>query len=326
MNTKAKVIVKTYNGYGHMHNMVVYGHVLKEKPFPLRKYTNNILSNIRHLVSLFFVKPVGGVKLQLRWNNQLIETESEKDGFFKFEWSSAASVPAGWHTVHVNAVEENGEVISGTDGEIFVPHKTQYAFISDIDDTVMVSHSATIFKRLWALFTRNPESRRAFKDVADHYQQLAKAYTDPDVRNPFFYVSSSEWNLYDDLVAFFSFNHLPKGVFLLSQLKKWNELLKTGKTKHTGKLIRVYRIMEAFPLQKFVLIGDNSQADPGIYQTIAQKYPGKIFCIYIRNIVSSHAPETQRILDELSNCGVITCQFTSNQEAISHSRKIGLIS
>lgn len=325
MTTNRKVAIKIYRGYGHKHNLVVYGHVFKGKPFPERRFTNNNLSNIFQLLRLFFVKPAKSVKLQLKWDDQVIETSSEEDGFFKLEWSSAEDVPAGWHGVQVDAVDEDGIITDTASGDLFVPHKTQYAFISDIDDTVMVSHSATIFKRLWTLFTRNPGNRQAFNDVVNHYQLLANAHTTVDVPNPFFYVSSSEWNLYDDLNAFFKINNLPKGVFLLNQLKQWNNLLKTGKTKHAGKLVRVYRIMEAFPLQKFVLIGDNSQADPVIYKTIAHKYPGKIFCVYIRNVVSNNAWETQKILDELNVAGVITCQFVTNGEAMEHSRKIGLV-
>jgi hypothetical protein len=36
----------------------------------------------------------------------------------------------------------------------------------------------------------------------------------------FFYVSNSEWNLYDFLRDFFALNDLPKGVFFLQTLKK----------------------------------------------------------------------------------------------------------
>ncbi len=320
-----KMAVKVYHGYGHMHDLILYGHVFKNKTVPRRKYTNNILSNILHLLRIFFVTPLAGVKVQLTWGEQLIEAVTEADGFFKLEWASTMKVPAGMHGVEVFALDNENQRVAAGQGIIIVPHITQYGFISDIDDTVLISHSATIFRRLRVLFTKNPQTRKAFQEVAAHYKLLSQAHTEPDVPNPFFYVSSSEWNLYDDLVDFFRHKQLPEGAFLLSQVKKWYELIKTGKTKHEGKLVRVYRIMKAFPKQRFVLLGDNSQADPHIYETIAKKYPERIVAIYIRNIVPHKEAATRSILQPLEALGVSTCLFGSNLEAMGHSRKIGLI-
>ncbi len=211
------------------------------------------------------------------------------------------------------------------EGKIFVPHVTQYAFISDIDDTVLVSHSATTGKRLRVMFTKNPRSRKTFADVVKYYRLLALAHTEEAVPNPFFYVSSSEWNLYDDLNEFFKHNGLPKGAFLLNQIKKWYQLLKTGKTKHQGKLIRVARVIDAFPKQRFVLLGDNSQSDPDIYVSIANKYPDKIAAIYIRNISAKKEAATQHLLASIQNKKIHTCLFIHTEEAILHSKSIGLI-
>jgi hypothetical protein len=52
--------VKLYHGYGHTHNLIVYGHVLMNKPRTRARYTNNAIENIIHLLRLFQVKPIGG--------------------------------------------------------------------------------------------------------------------------------------------------------------------------------------------------------------------------------------------------------------------------
>lgn len=325
-NTDSAVAtVKVYHGYGHKDNLVVYGHVLAGKPVSPRKYTHGTLSNIVHLTKLFFVKPLPHVPLRLQWENQQLYGKSESDGFFKFEWQSSTPVTAGWHPVSVQMLNAGGQTVAGGDGEIFVPHVTQYAFISDIDDTVLVSHSATTGKKLRVMFTKNPRSRKTFADVVKYYRLLARTHTEEAVPNPFFYVSSSEWNLYDDLTEFFSHNGLPKGAFLLSQIKKWHQLFKTGKTKHHGKLIRVARILEAFPRQRFVLLGDNSQSDPDIYVSIANKHPEKIVAIYIRNVSREKEGATQTLLAAVQDKGIPTCLFKHTDEAIAHSTSIGLI-
>jgi len=323
-STNYNANIKVYHGYGHMHDLVLYGHALKGKPRQRGRLTHNMFANILGLIRLFFVKPLAGVTVRLQWNDQNFETVTGTDGFFKFEWVSEASVPAGWHPVTVTLANAGETTVQGH-GNLFVPHSTQYAFISDIDDTVLVSHSASKFKRLRVLFTKNPHSRKAFDDVVRHYQLLSAAHTEPDVPNPFFYVSSSEWNLYDDLNEFFKHNGLPKGAFLLNEIKKWHQLFKTGKTKHQGKLIRVARIMDVFPKQRFVLLGDNSQSDPDIYAAVAQKYPQKIVAIYIRNISIARKEHTQQVLNNIENKEIHTCLFEDNEEAIRHSRAIGLV-
>jgi phosphatidate phosphatase APP1 len=317
--------IKVYNGYGHRDNLIIYGHVLVGKPAMRSKYSNNPLFNIIHLVKLFLIKPLAGVQIHLQWQNQQLYSTTESDGFFKFEWQSVAPISAGWHQVVVSLLNAQGLKTASVEGKIFVPHSTQYAFISDIDDTVLISHSSTTGKRLKVLFTKNPRSRKAFVDVVKYYHLLSIAYTEPGLPNPFFYVSSSEWNLYDDINEFFKHNGLPEGVFLLNQIKRWYQLLKTGKTKHQGKLIRIERILEAFPKQRFVLLGDNSQSDPEIYAAIANTYPDKVFAIYIRNISIKKQLFTQQTLASIQNKQIHTCLFKHTDETIQHSKAIGLI-
>lgn len=318
--------VKVYHGYGHTHNLVVYGHVFKFKAKTTQIFSNNLFVNIVHLFKLFVVKPFPFTKVRLHFYGQMVENRTAYDGFFKFEWQAEKEVAAGWHNVKVEAIAENNEVLASAGGKIYVPHITQYAFISDIDDTIMVSHSSKIYRRLRQLFIKNPRTRKTFASVKKYYQLLANAHTDAAQPNPFFYVSSSEWNLYDYLVEHFRFNELPEGTFLLNQLKRWKNLFRTGKTGHEGKLLRVMRVMEAFPNQKFVFFGDNSQMDPVIYQKIAEKYPKNLAAVYIRNVRPSRKAETESLLLKIEQQQIKTCLFLHSDEAIAHSKQIGLIS
>jgi len=319
------VSVKVYHGYGHTHNLVVYGHVFKRKAKTNQVYSNNLFVNIIHLLKLFILKPYPFVQIRLTFFDQEIYNKTEADGFFKFEFKADKEVPAGWHFVQVEALDDNKNVLSAGEGKIYVPHITQFAFISDVDDTVMISHSATIGRRLRELFIKNPHTRKTFPDAANHYQQLALSHTNSNQPNPFFYVSSSEWNLYDYLLETFKFNKLPDGAFLLNTLKRWKDLIKTGKTGHEGKLLRVMRILDAFPNQRFVFFGDNSQQDPQIYSMIAEKYPENIEAVYIRNIRPENAVETNVLLQKIKAKNIQCCLFENSRDAIAHSKAIGLI-
>jgi phosphatidate phosphatase APP1 len=319
------VSVKVYHGYGHTQNLVVYGHVFKRKAVAKQVYSPNLFVNILYLLRLFVLKPYAFGKVRLNFYGQVVDQTAGNDGFFKFEWAARESVPAGWHEVKVDVLDENELVLASSMGKIYVPHLTQYAFVSDIDDTVMVSYSAKILRRLRELFIKNPRTRKTFPAAQEHYRLLALSHTSSDQPNPFFYVSSSEWNLYDYLLEIFRFNNLPEGVFLLNQIKRLKSMFKSGKTGHEGKLLRVMRILDAFPNQRFVFFGDNSQHDPQIYSMIAEKYPANIEAIYIRNIRPSRKEQTAKILEKAAAKNISTCLFNNSAEAIEHSRKIGLI-
>ncbi len=303
--------------------MTIFGHVFNHSTKYAASPVRNPLRNMWRMLRLFFVKPVPGVKVGLQWNQKIISSKTETDGFFRVDWKSDKEVDAGWHQVMVQAGEKENEIIG--QGLVFVPHKTQFGFISDIDDTILVSHSATIWQRMKTLLFNGPHTRQIFPDVALHYSMLSAAHTTLEAPNPFFYVSSSEWNLYDYLVDIFRFKKLPEGAFLLNQIKRWYEMVKTGKTKHQGKLLRIARIFEAFPNQRFVLLGDNSQSDPDIYFKLAEKYGSRVHAFYIRIVNRHRMPVTQQTLQSLEAKGIKVCLFTHSAEAIAHSRAIGLI-
>lgn len=320
------VSVKVYHGYGHTHNLVVYGHVFRFRAKNKQIYSNNLFVNIFHLLKLFILKPYPYVKVKLTFNGQVLHNKTAYDGFFKFEWKAIEEVKAGWHSVKIEAFSTEDQLMAVGHGQVFVPHITQYAFISDIDDTIMVSHSAAIGRRLRELFIKNPRTRKTFSDTYTLYHALALSHTNSDQPNPFFYVSSSEWNLYDYLVEIFRHNKLPEGAFLLNQIKRWKDLTKTGKTGHEGKLMRVMRILDAFPNQRFVFLGDNTQKDPVIYTMIAEKYPKNITAVYIRNIRKQKEAVTLELLKRIEALDIKTCLFADNQEAIAHATAAGLIS
>ena len=319
-----RVTIKLYHGYGHTNNLVIYGHVLKLSPLPRKRYRQTVLANALALLRLFMVKPLAGANLRTTWQGKTIETVSDKDGFFKFEWQDEPPLEQGWHELQVDMLFGQN-IFTSAKGKIYIPYTTQYGFISDIDDTFLISHSANLRKRLFVLFTQNPRSRKPFEGVVRHYQLLAQGNTDPSAPNPFFFVSSSEWNLYDYLLEFSRVNDLPQGVYLLNVLKQFNQLLKTGQNNHNGKFMRIVRIMEGYPNQRFVLLGDSSQQDPYIYEAVVKHFPRQIHAVYIRDIYAKNQDKARQVLTNIEQAGVPCCFFTHSSEAILHSRKIGLI-
>jgi phosphatidate phosphatase APP1 len=275
---------------------------------------------------MFMVKPFVSARLQLQWDGIDYEAKTENDGFFKFEWSPSASLQAGWHPVKVNLLQpDTGKAPVQVVGEFFIPYKYDYAFISDIDDTFLISHSSNLRKRFYVLLTKNARSRKPFEGVVNHYQLLASTGASRDTFNLFFYVSSSEWNLYDYISEFARNNKLPKGIYLLNQLKTFKQVFKTGQNNHKTKFMRISRIMEAYPHQKFILLGDDSQEDPNIYSAVVEHFPHNVHAIYLRHVVKSHHGRVTETVEKIKTKGIQCCYFTHSSEAVIHSKQISLI-
>jgi phosphatidate phosphatase APP1 len=321
-----ETIIKVYHGYGHADQLIIYGHVFKQSALPRRRYSQSVLNNTWALLRLFMVKPLPCVKLRTEWQGRILYTEADNDGFFKFEWKDQPPLEQGWKEMTVHLVNENEDVLAEGKGSVYIPYSTQYGFISDVDDTFLVSHSSNLRKRLFVLFTQNARSRKPFEGVVKHYQLLSEGNTTPDAPNPFFYVSSSEWNLYDYLLEFTRVNELPQGVFLLNVLKRFSQLLNTGQNNHQGKFTRIVRIIENYPKQRFVLLGDSSQHDPYIYESVVRHFPKQVHAVYIRDVYKKNQRKVKDVLARIETAGVPCCFFRDSSDAILHSKKIGLIS
>jgi phosphatidate phosphatase APP1 len=319
------VNLKIYKGYGHTHHLVVYGHLLQGNPAIRERFTHNIFYNIRHLIRLFAIHPIADARIQLQHQTTRLETSTQEDGFFEFHWESPQELTAGFQSITVSYLDKEGKVLQEVLGELYIPHSVQLGVISDIDDTILISYSSRLFKRLRVLFTRQPHSRKTFADIVHYFTLLSVSHTTPDLPNPFFYVSSSEWNLYDDLTEFFAHNHLPEGVLLLNKIKRLQELGASGQTQHHNKQVRIERIMRMFPKQRFVLYGDNSQHDPEIYAYIANQFPQNVLAIYIRCVNLNKKAAAEKILKELNQNHIHTLLFEHTREAMLHSASVGLL-
>lgn len=314
--------IKAYRGFANNNSIVLYGHVLKISPVTRRHFRKNFLINLLALIRLFIVKPVPRALLCVEFAAKTYYTNSEDDGFFRFEIPLPAPLQPGWHYATIQLIRTPNKRTVVAEAPFFSPFLTQYGFISDIDDTFLISHSATIAKRLYVLFTKNAWSRKPFTGVVNHYQWLSSLGTDAASLNPFFYVSSSEWNLYDYILEFASKNKLPSGVYLLNQMKTFSQLLNTGKNKHKTKFFRITRILEAFPNLEFVLLGDDTQEDPAIYAAVVKHFPNRIKAVYIRQLKDEATAVAEQSIQEIRERNVEASYFRHSDDALQHSAEI----
>ena len=318
--------IRVYNGYGNGKHAMVFGHVLAISPMRRQTYQSNWLVNTFYLIRLFMVRPYPHASVSMEWKGRKMISRAQDNGYFKFEWMDPQPIAPGWYDITVTLEEEKfGHPKIAARGQLHIPAESKSLFISDIDDTFLVSHSSRFRKRLYLLFTKNARTRRPFEGVIHHYQLLAAQGRQPGQPNPFFYVSSSEWNLFHFILEFSQDKGLPKGVYLLNELKSLRGFWRSGQDKHAAKFFRIVRILEMFPDRSFILFGDDSQEDPVIYNALTIHFRGRVIAVYIRRVHSNKFHQVRDIIGEMEARGIPCCYFLHSSQAIAHSREIGLL-
>ena len=319
-----KPILKLYRGYANDQELIVMGHIFKPTTKEDYDFQKRNFKNAKSVIRMFRIKTQKNASVYLEHNGVKIHTKSLDDGYFKFCIPLKRDLAYGWNEYKVSIYHNNREITSK--GSYIRPHDGNWGFISDIDDTFLVSHTRNPFKKLYILLFRNVNDRKIFEDVVPHYQALSSAGRNSDTeKNAFFYVSSSEWNLYRFITQFTELHELPKAVLLLKDIKtSLTDFFLTGRGDHNHKFEKIKHILEFYPHLKYVLLGDDSQHDPFLYEDICKIFPVTVKAVYIRQ-TGKH--KKQKAIDALANMetmGVDTCYFKNSSEAIEHSERIGI--
>jgi|SRR6478672_9647228 len=321
-----KSILKLYRGYANDQELIVMGHVFKPTAIIDYDFQKKNFENAAAIIKMFRTPTQANADVYLHLNGKKIHTKTLDDGYFKFCIPYAETADAIWIDYTVSTFHKDEEITQV--GTFLKPQEGNYGFISDIDDTFLISLTHNPLRKLYILLFRNVNDRKVFDDVVPHYQALSKAgRTDSKEQNAFFYVSSSEWNLYYFITQFTKIHQLPKAVLLLKDIKtSLLDLFVTGRGNHNHKFEKIKHILEFYPNLQYTLLGDDSQHDPFLYEAICKIFPQNVKAVYIRQTGNSKKEKVEVTLKNLESLNVEVCYFRHSSEAIVHSKKIGLIS
>lgn len=286
----ANIKLIPYRGIANDTKVVVSGHVFKTHRVKQLKIYHKHFSNLRNALRRYQLSPFKNQPVEVVFDGRKKVVSTDKRGFFKCEFHEH-NLPVGWHKYRVsfNGDEEKGEILN--------PSQDATAVISDIDDTVLISHSTDFLRKMNLVLFRNARTRKITPMVKDwtlHFKDFNQKINPKE----FFYVSNSEWNLYDMVRDFFDINQLPKGVFFLQTLRKGlRDLLRTGRINTGHKMDTIRFLFEFYPDKPFILVGDNGQKDIEIYSKMCDHYPDRVRGVMIRKL--SSVKEQYRI-DNLS--------------------------
>lgn len=320
-----KPILKLYRGYANEQELIVMGHVFKPTSIEEYNFQKKNLKNATSVIKMFQIKTQANADVYLKHNKTKIHTKTLNDGYFKFCVPLDQDTNYGWIDYEVSIIHEN-KTLTSRDSYIR-PHKGNLGIISDIDDTFLVSHTLNPLKKLYVLLFKNINKRKIYEDVVSHYQALSTAGRDnKEEFNAFFYVSSSEWNLYRFITNFTEIHQLPKAVLLLKDIKtSLTDFFLTGRGNHNHKFDKIKHILEFYPNLEYVLLGDDSQHDPFLYEAICKIFPITVKAVYIRQTGATKKEKVITVLKNLETLKVSICYFKNSSEAIAHSKSIGII-
>lgn len=159
-----------------------------------------------------------------------------------------------------------------------IPAGSKVGIISDVDDTIMVTQVPTLWKAVYNLLFLNPRKRAPVPGMSVLFTKLASLFPDA----PFFYLSTSPWNVESSIRHFIADHGYPDGPLLLRDLDPRPKTFVPTGVQH--KLEFAEQLMGDFPGMRFILIGDDGQKDPTTYATIAKRYPGRVIAIGIRQL------------------------------------------
>jgi phosphatidate phosphatase APP1 len=159
-----------------------------------------------------------------------------------------------------------------------IPSSAKVGVISDLDDTIIVTDVPRLLSAVVNMLFRNPRHRKAVPGMSTFYMRLHHELPDA----PFFYLSTSPWNVETALRHFIRAHGFPEGPLLLRDFDPRPKTFIPSGVQH--KLEFCEQLMADFPDMRFILIGDDGQHDPQTYAEVAKRYPGRVIAIGIRQL------------------------------------------
>lgn len=321
-----EVQIVPYMGYGRAGRFVASGRVLKARALnEAEGKWGRLVNNIKRLHSA----EVANVPIRVQIGPAAAKGKTDDEGYYRVVVTcpvapnASDGIVAGTVTVAPGAKHRAAPARV----QFVVPTPaTRFGVISDIDDTVLVSHCLDKAKLLVTATFGDADTRRAFPGTSAFYRGLSAGRTGRE-HNCIFYVSGSPWNIYDVLTAAFARLDMPPGPLFLRDFglgKDADPLFDIRRYKRS----RIEPLLDFFPDMKFLLIGDSGQSDPELYWEVATdaRYRDRILGVYIRDVNEPKDADRRQELRVLAKrVGTGFFVFNHTADAAARAGRDGLI-
>jgi phosphatidate phosphatase APP1 len=224
----------------------------------------------------FITSAVPDAPLHLKLGAAEMDVVTDRGGYIDAVITGHGLEP-GWHEVQITA--RNGWSVTAevrvTDPDVGL------GIVSDIDDTVMVTHLPRLMIAAWNTFVRSEQAREVVPGMAAMLRSLQAEQPG----TPVFYLSTGAWNTAPTLARFLKRHDFPAGPLLLTDWGPTNSGWFRSGRQH--KRDQLERLVTEFPRLRWILVGDDGQHDPMIYGDFAQEHPDRTEVVAIRRLTTA---------------------------------------
>lgn len=326
-----RITITVYRGYGNDQIVNLQGRMLEDKGIRRSTGDDSLWDHLLAMYKRVESDEAPGLRVKVELANEgmaegLIAV-SDDEGFWRVSLANrGASTTDGWLPITCTLLDAPpGQPQVRFTGQALIPPPThRFAVISDIDDTIIVSHATDMLQMARLTLLNNARQRLPFAGVVEFYQAL-QCGASGDEQNPIFYVSSSPWNLYDLLEDFMIVHGLPVGPIFLRDYGVDKNVQRTFE-HGSHKTTHINALFDFYANTSFILIGDNGQQDPEIYAAITRQHPGRVLAIYIRDVSDAGRDTTvTRLVEEMAANGVEMLLIPDTAAAAEHAAQRGWV-
>ncbi len=322
------VMIMPYQGFGSDRELFFLGRVLGDREIAKAQPEDSRWRNFKKMYKRFMTWQIPEVMVEASFDGITQSATTDDKGYYEFrmELPDPITDPNPWQNVEVKLVSRviKNQSPPVVHCHLFVPSENvEFGVISDIDDTIVPTGATRLWEMLKTTFLGNAHTRIPFPGVAAFYQALSKGLVGQE-NNPFFYVSSSPWNLYDFLRELMTVHNFPQGPLMLRDIGLSREQWIAG-SHSEHKLAQIERVFDIIRDIPFILIGDSGQHDAEIYLQVIRDFPGRVKMVYIRDVDPASHDRVLNIQAEIEKLGVEMMLVTDTIEAARHAVSKGWI-
>lgn len=310
-----KVRTLAYAGYRNDRSLRLKGRIVRyEKPLDAG---DGLATRLRAMMEIYNSKELPGVTVRCDAYGHVSEVATDDEGYFDFDLDIARPLPlrTAWDHVIVSTPGREAQQPSIKVPVMAPGTDNHWGIISDIDDTIVETGATNFLKNWRRVLVDRPEDRLAVPGASTLYKLIARDHAAP-IR-PFFYVSSSPWNLYGFIAECMERNHIPHGpMFLKDYGIDRTQFIRKSHDEH--KIGAIETVLGFYPGLRFLLIGDNGQRDVSVYAKVAADFPERVAAVFIRDVDGScrSGPEGQ-MLQAIERKGIPTFCGATFDDALS---------
>jgi len=275
---RGDVRILLFAGHGGPRWATVRGRVLRGEPAKAPDPARGSLANAVETVRAFATREIEGARVRVTLGTWSGEVKTDGDGIFEARVSGLETpLPVGATTASAELVAMPAgpppSPVSVAGPLFIVSDAPGVAVVSDFDDTVVQTRVNHKMQMIGQVLAANAAQLEPTPGVVALYQGAR------DAGRAFFYVSGSPHNLYERIVAYLAYRGLPAGPVLLKNFPEDPVFAQAG-----YKEKRIEALLAAYPLLRFVLVGDSGESDPVIYGGLQRRFPDRIAGVVIREL------------------------------------------